>query len=311
MTVTTEAGVPGADGVYPVPEEAYHRDRGSLSVSGAKLLLPPSCPAKFKHRMDNPPAPKRHFDFGHLVHLLVLGDGVDTVEIDADSYRTKAAREQRDAAHAAGKIPVLVGDGANDSFGAELAHAQAMADKVMADPEAGPLFERGHAERSLYWTEPESGVRLRGRTDWLTMVGDRLTCVDLKTSTTANPAELERKFWQHCYHMQFAWYRRLLIELGMSDDPDFVFVVVEKDAPYAVTVVEYDAEALAEGQRLNRQAIDLYARCREADDWPEYTDRRVRLSLPRFALKARDQAIYDEAVELERNWDDFIASHDE
>ena len=44
--------------------------------------------------------------------LKVLGDGVDTVEIDADSYRTKAAREQRDAAHAAGKIPVLVGDGA-------------------------------------------------------------------------------------------------------------------------------------------------------------------------------------------------------
>ena len=95
----TEAAVPERDGIYGwVPEALYHRDSGSLSFSGAKLLLPPSCPAKFKERMDNPPKPKRIFEFGHLVHLEVLGKGVDTVEIDANDYRTKAAREARDRA---------------------------------------------------------------------------------------------------------------------------------------------------------------------------------------------------------------------
>lgn len=300
------------DGVYPdVGEDFYHAHRGSLSVSNAKLLLPPSCPAEFDYAQKNKPPPKRHFDFGHLVHLLVLGKGIDTVEIDADNYRTKVAREARDQAHADGKIPVLVGAGSTDNFGAELAKAQAMTDAVRADADAGPLFERGQAEKSLFWTEPQTGVQLRGRTDWLTVIDGRLTCVDLKTSTTVNPDELERQFWKFNYHMQFAWYRRLLIELGLSEDPDFVFVVVKKEPPYLVTVVRYDAEALAEGERLNRQAIDLYVQCKRSGKWPDYADRPVTLSLPYHALKARDQAIYDEAAELERNWDDFISSTSE
>ena len=38
-------------GVYDLPAAAYHRDPvegGSLSASGAKKLMPPSCPALFK-----------------------------------------------------------------------------------------------------------------------------------------------------------------------------------------------------------------------------------------------------------------------
>lgn len=306
----TEAGVPAKDGIYGwVDESTYHGDRGSLSVSGAKLLLPPSCPAKFKAHMDAPQKPKRIFEFGHLVHLEILGKGVQTVEIDANDYRTKAAREARDKARDNSKVPVLVGADANDDFYAELGRAKAMAAKVHNDPVAGQFFANGgEAEKSLYWRDPETGVRLRGRTDWLTWIDGRLTCVDVKTSTTANPEELERKFWSLGYFMQFAWYRKLLIELKLADDPDFVFVVVEKEEPYAVSVVDYDLEALEEGQRLNRQAINTYTECRAANHWPEYTDQRVTLSLPRYALAARDRAIYNEATELERNWDDFFGN---
>jgi hypothetical protein len=44
---------------------------------------------------------------GKLMHHLVLEDGSRAVEIDADSYQTKAARELRDAARAAGHFPLL------------------------------------------------------------------------------------------------------------------------------------------------------------------------------------------------------------
>lgn len=285
--VTTDYGVPAKDGIYGwVPEDVYHADRGSLSVSGAKLLLPPSCPAKFKARMDAPQKPKRIFEFGHLVHLEVLGKGVETVEIDADNYRAKAAREARDKARTDGKVPVLVGAEANDDFYAELGKAKAMAAKVHNDPRTGPLFDReGQAEKSLYFTDPETGVRLRGRTDWITWIDGRLTCVDVKTSATANPAELDRKFWSLGYHMQNAWYRDLIVSLGLSDDPDFAFVVIEKDDPYVLTgPVRYDADDVAEGRRLNREAIELYARCRDANNWPEYTDGPLTVHLPPYAF---------------------------
>lgn len=277
--------VPEADGLADVEENVYHRDPGSLSVSGAKLLLPPSCPAKFKERMDNPPPPKRVFEFGHLVHGEVLGKGVPTVEIDADNYRKKDAQEKRDAARAAGKVPVLIGDGANDEFAAELGKAKRMAAAVHADPWAGPLFKAGQAEVSLYHTDPATGLRKRGRLDWLTPDGD---CDDVKTAATANPALLERQFWKLGYFMQAAWYMDLIIALGISENPVFRFVVVEKDPPHVVTVVRYDADAITEGRRQNRLAVDTYLRCRDRNEWPGYVQGEAELSLPRWV--ARDIA---------------------
>ena len=115
--------VPTEDGLFTVEENTYHRDRGSLSCSGAKLLLPPSCPAKFRQRMDNPPPPKPHFDFGSIVHTLTLGAGSDYVVLEpavhglkkdgtvADSPTATTAWKAADAeARALGKIPIHVLD---------------------------------------------------------------------------------------------------------------------------------------------------------------------------------------------------------
>lgn len=63
-------------GVYDdMPEHVYLADPvpgGSLSFSGAKALLPPSCPALYRHQRDHGRPPKPAFDFGHAVHSMVL-----------------------------------------------------------------------------------------------------------------------------------------------------------------------------------------------------------------------------------------------
>ncbi|UJL31710.1 PD-(D/E)XK nuclease-like domain-containing protein [Mycolicibacterium vanbaalenii] len=286
--------VPERDGITDVAEDIYHADRGSLSVSGAKLLLPPSCPEKFKYRLDNPPKPKKIFDEGHLAHKKVLGKGGEFMVLDPAVHGLKADGSPSDKptatamwkaheaeARAAGMTPIHIDIDRNASL---------MADRVLNDPDAGPLFKRGHAERALYWTDPATRVRLRGRPDWLTLqrFGDseRLVCVDYKTSITANPAELERKFWQLHYYMQAAWYLDLLIALKISDNPVFLFVVQEKEPPHIVTVIEYDAPAIAKGRRANRRAIELYAQCRETDEWPAYARGVVSMSLPHYAFTA-------------------------
>ena len=61
-----------APGVYDIPAEDYHRDPvpgGSLSSTGARKLLPPSCPAKFRYEQDNPPTPTAALDFGQAPGL--------------------------------------------------------------------------------------------------------------------------------------------------------------------------------------------------------------------------------------------------
>src|SRR5690606_6451240 len=126
-------------GIYDIDVDDYHRDPvpgGSLSSSGARDLLPPSCPAKFRYDRDNPgPTSKRHFDLGHAAHKLVLGVGAPLVVIEADSYRTKAAQEQQKAAHLAGHVPLLEH---------EHEQVQAMAAAIREHPIAGPLFNPEH-----------------------------------------------------------------------------------------------------------------------------------------------------------------------
>ncbi|ART68169.1 hypothetical protein BTO20_05815 [Mycobacterium dioxanotrophicus] len=287
------------DGLHRVvPEEVYHADRGSLSVSGAKLLLPPSCPAKFRWAMDNERKPKKEWDFGHVAHHLILGKGAEFAVLDpavhglkADgtmSEKPTATTKWRNAAAEArerGQVPISLSDHSA---------AEMLAASVLQHPAAGPIFRDGDAEVSLYHTDPETGVQKRGRVDWLEPNGD---IDDVKTSTTANPAELVRKFWTLSYFMQAAWYRDLVIALGIAENPRFRFVVVEKEPPFVVTVVEYDDQAIAEGQRLNREAIRLYAECQERGVWPGYSDDVVTISLPGWAAREAEAAVTQQEAE--------------
>ncbi len=287
---TTEAGVPAADGIYgQVPEQVYHADRGSLSVSGAKLLLPPSCPRKFQHEMSKPRKPKRVWDFGHVAHRLILGKGAEFEQLAPEVHGLKADgtmaskptataawAKAEEEARRRGCVPIHVD---------EFARAAAMAAAVLGNEDAAPIFASGQAEMSIYATDPVTGVRLRGRIDWINHdyhADGTVLIDDVKTSITANPAELTRKFYTLGYWMQRAWYEDLLVLAGLAERVDFVFTVVEKDEPHIVTNLRYVPEAVEEGRRANRRAIDLYASCLESDRWPGYVEGISDLDIPAY-----------------------------
>lgn len=300
--MTRSVTIPAEDGAYDgVDEESYHHDPTSLSVSGAKLLLPPSCPSKFRHARDNPQPPRRVFDFGHLAHRMVLGAGNEFTVLDpaihglkkdgqiADNPRATSTWKNAEAeARRAGRIPVSV---------EEWRTAEQMAEKVRAHPQSAELFTDGRPEVALYRRDPETGVRLRGRLDWLRDDG---IIVDYKTCQSAEPREIERAFHKYGYHMQSAWYQDMVTALGLAEQPRFLFVAQEKVPPYEVTVVEYDDIAIAEGRRLNREAIRLYAELRERGEWPSYTTETITISLPAWATRTLiDTAATDLINELE------------
>ena len=96
-----------AAGIYQdVPELDYHSGRfgphGSVSSTEAKRLL--ECPALYKWSKEHPAPPKAAFDFGHTVHGMVLGTGLDIYVHDHDSLRTKAAKEDIAAARERGQF---------------------------------------------------------------------------------------------------------------------------------------------------------------------------------------------------------------
>ena len=287
MTVTAQAGAntapaagPGITepGIYQMTNEEYHADRGSLSSSGARMLLPPSCPALFRHAQDTPQEPKKTFELGSAAHKLVLGEGPDLIRVDADKWTTAAVKAEVAAIRDEGGIPLKP---------VEYQQVHDMADALRRHPVASMLFDpaRGKPEQSLFWRDRPTGIMRRARFDWLPdSRSGRLIIPDYKTCRSAEPGALARAVEEFGYHQQDDWYRSACHALDIADETAaFVFVCQEKTAPYIVTVVEMDAEARRIGAARNRRALEVFAECTESGVWPGYSDEIAYLSLPPWA----------------------------
>ncbi|MEU1787046.1 PD-(D/E)XK nuclease-like domain-containing protein [Streptomyces sparsogenes] len=263
MTVTTEVEAPVIrDGVSA---EDYHADRGSISSTGLRSILAPGCPAQFKWERDNPQPPKREFDLGNAVHTAVLGEGHDIVVVDYPDWKKADARATRDALYDEGKVPLLP---------KEKKQVDAMAEAVRRHPVTGPLFAPGTgiAERSIWWTDPATGVRCRVRPDWLKQLPGLTLCVDFKTCRDANPEAVSRAIRDHAYHQQDPLYLDGIEAAGLAPDgARFIFVFQQKTAPYLITVRELVMQDRDIGRARNERALRIYADCLATDTWPDWT----------------------------------------
>jgi hypothetical protein len=252
-----------------INEDEYHADLGSLSVSGAKVLL--RAPARFHYEREHP-VHRDVFDIGTAAHALVLGVGMDRIYVAPfDDWRTKAARLEQETARADGLVPILPADWLKVCD---------MADELSAHKLAMELLSEGDAEVSAYALDEPTGVMRRARFDWL----GSTVLSDYKTAASAEPAAFASAAARFGYHMQDAWYTDLARDLG-HPAAAFAFIVQEKEPPYLVTVVELDDEAVALGRAKNRQALERFRDCTESGSWPGYIpdDEIARVPLPRWA----------------------------
>jgi hypothetical protein len=284
MTATAEDILITAPGIYDdLDEDVYHRDpvpAGSLSFSGAKKLLPPSTPARFKYDLDHPPAPSQSMELGTAAHKLVLGSGPHLAVVDAENWRTSAARAEADEIRTAGGIPLLPG---------EYAQVKAMAAAIRAHPVASALFDPdrgGHAEQSLFWADEAAGIWRRARLDWMPdLDGPRPILADLKTTgKQADPRSIARAMTDYRYFMQSPWYADGVKAITGLDLP-FVFCFLETNPPYLISVVQLDGEAVRAGRMWNAVACERYRDCTESGIWPGYGNEVHRIVLPAWVAR--------------------------
>ena len=263
--------------VEKLDENLYHADP-ALSASGAKRLLPPSCPARFKYERDNGGRPnKRAFDVGHAAHKEVLGVGLDVVivhkttrdrqSVPAEDYQTKSAQEHRDAIYAEGKVPLLHW---------ELRQVQEMAKALREHPRASALLdpEHGKPEVSVFWHDDKHGINRRSRFDWLTTPtgNGRLIVPDYKTTSSAEPRRFARSIFDFGYDVQRVFYTDAIHAAELAEDVEFLFIAQETVAPYLITVHELDEIGLRLGRERVDRACELFAECTATGIWPGYSD---------------------------------------
>lgn len=279
------------EGVHDLPCDVYHADpcpEPALSASIAKLLVGKSpLHAWSAHPRLNPncqPEQDQKFDLGSAFHRLFLGRGAEIVTIDAADYRTNAAKDAREAARAAGKIPMLVEQHERAKRMVEVVRAQ-----VLAHPEAGPAFGPGAPERTLVWRD-DHGVWCRAMLDWMPDFGP--VYPDLKsTDGSASPDAWGRTMLNIGCDVQDAFYRRGLRKLGICDDAFLLFVVAELEEPHhLIATHRCGSVASALGDRKVQYAIDLWAACLASGRWPAY----------RRATASHDPSPWDEQRWMDR-----------
>ena len=142
-----------------------------------------------------------------------------------------------------------------------------MADALARHPEAARLLSCGDPEVTVRWLCPETALRCKARIDWLVWQDDRPIAVDLKTCLRGGTRveTFGRDARKYGYRRQAAHYLDGLRALGY--DPEFVFLVAEKEPPHDVGAFMLDDLAEAQGRREMRASKDALVTALETNDW--------------------------------------------
>lgn len=278
MTMITRPGI-----YTDFPVEQYRADpcpQPSLTQSIAKVILDHSpLHAWHAHPRLNPRFThdeERKFDIGNIAHSLLIGRGKSIAVIDAEDWRTKAAKEAREAAAVEGKLGVLRHQYDRASAMVEAARKQLDA-AGMSD-----AFREGNGEVVIAWRLGHEWAR--SMIDWLSP--DRRVVYDYKTTAaSAAPHVLGARMADNSWPLQSAFHENGLDHLdpGNAGRRRHVFVVQEVDEPFALSIAELSESALTIGRKQAAAAAGVWARCMASGRWPGYPAAPVVPEYPSWA----------------------------
>jgi hypothetical protein len=265
-----------------ITNEAYHADL-ALNRSRADDLLT-TCPLKVKYAMEQPSTSSPALLNGGHIHSGVLEPhltdseyGCKPAEIDGNSSRTKAYKEafaEMEEANPS-KRWIVESDYYNNQEVIASVLQHPMANNLLYD--ASSLIEH----TGFYEIE---GTPCKVRPDLYNK--DSGIVLDLKTTIDASQKGFAKSVRQYGYLFQAAWYMTALRAMG-ERPKQFVFLVVEKSAPYATACYTLDNADIEREKPRVLEACKIYGECLRTDVWPGYSDDIKTLDLGTYYAKNR------------------------
>jgi hypothetical protein len=166
---------------------------------------------------------------------------------------------------------------------AQYERALGLRDAVRSHPIASAYLARGEAEKTIVWTDEATGLRCKGRLDWLS---HSFGCVvDLKTTNDIG----ERAFRGLCekmgYFRQLAMYTGGAAACGLLVPPArAVIIAVENKPPHEVAVYAVDRDALDSASAEVAELLQVLKACKETDKWPGRFETEQLLRRPDWVM---------------------------
>lgn len=170
--------------------------------------------------------------------------------------------------------------------------AERCAAVVRAHPKAAELLRGGRVEEPVTWDDPETGIKCKGRLDYIRPDG----LLDLKSTRHESIRMIVQDCARYLTHGQLAWYHDGARAARLIPDdaapPHVIFV--QTTEPYDVVPAQLSPDDLVRGRGLYRGLLDRYVECQAAQWFPGLAPDVIDLQLPPWAAAGTEDLEGDE-----------------
>lgn len=258
--------------IEQLSQEQY-RSAVGISKSDLDQIAPPKTPAHYWAHITGARSKEQTaaMRFGSVLHTAVL---------EPDRLNVICKPEGFDGRSKDGKAWLLENAGKDIVSVEELSAVMQIVTNVKIHPVASRLIRSGKAEQSLFWKN-HNGQTLKCRPDFMPDSGNVL--VDVKTTACADYDAFSKSIYAYRYHVQAAYYLDICAALGLPYTT-FVFIAVEKTAPYQVVTYQLDDDALEMGRAEYKRDLATILHCNQTGVWPGYPEELLPITLPEWAM---------------------------
>ncbi len=283
--------IQGEEGVfYDLPDADYRKAPGVSNSMLKNIALDgeePGSPAHFVEAFNTPNTDSDALFMGRMIHSRILTPdaplpGVVAIPENYPAPANCSAVKQKKCLpgdplpwHGAANYckDWLVAQekaGIRPMSATQIGDMSGMVNAIVRHPTCQLAFAEGKSEVSLFKQyHRDNGMVLRkARLDW---VSPGPALADIKSCQDARALEFDRVLWTRRYYVQAAYYLDLWNELNPNDQKtNFVFMAVEKFAPYNIQIFDLDPRDLEDGRREYQRNLALIMQCLKDGHWPGY-----------------------------------------
>ena len=269
----------GSEGVFENMPDPDYRAASGVSNSALKHIAldgdEPGSPAHFVQSFLDPKEDTDALFMGRMVHSRILtpDEPVPGVIEIPENYtnekgetkpwagNAKVCKNWLEKQKAAGLRPMRV---------EQIEAMDGIVNAIAQNEDCKVIFADGKPEVSLFkrWYRNDGMILRKARMDWLPRYGP---LVDIKTCQDARACDFDSTMWKRRYYVQASFYLDLHNELNPDDQREgFVFIAVEKFAPFNIQIFQVDESDLDNGRREYQRNLSLVIECLKTGSWPGY-----------------------------------------
>jgi hypothetical protein len=228
-------------------DEAYYSDFDF--VTNSQLGLIKKSPATYDFFRNNPnlrPETKA-LNFGRAFHMCMLEpdkfDNRVVKEPEGINKRTKAGKEEYSQFLQENKDNTVLSSGEYKSL-------MGMRNRLFSAHECMEYLSGGESEVVSVWKDEDTDMLCKCKADYF--IKDKKILVDIKTTQDAGFYGFRGSAYKYGYDRQSAFYGD-----GFKAE-EFVFIVIEKTAPYNIGFYQTSEEFREEGRQKYKELLQTY-----------------------------------------------------